>query len=949
MAEIKIKRSSVTGRVPTTSDLALGELAINTFDGKLFLKRNNGSDSIVEVGAAAVASFNTRTGAVTLSSDDVTGALGFTPYNATNPSGYITSSALSSYLPLSGGTLTGALNWAASAGLGNGNARSLVTGYSGGNYGQTGYGISFTGTSGLHNYAINDIVSLWEAYDGLMVYAAAGGAVGSAITWTTVLDARRSNSALVFKGQTVLDAGNYNSYSPTLTGGGASGSWGISVTGSSAGLTDNSAWMLSRGSVAEASIDSATSNGFYVINRTGHSTSVLTWNAGGSTGPVQLDFYYSGTMQFRNKTDSTTWTAWKTVLTSSNYTSYSPSLTGSGASGTWGISVSGSAASATDALRLVFNDGPRDLSDRLPNSFTRTVNFDFVNAGVGNGSGNYAGVMTFAPWTGTTAGTGDSSYQLAFANTSGVNASGQPKLSIRNGIDSTWNAWYTLLHSGNSTSYPSAYAPLLSAVGSYSFSASTNGRDFGTGVQAGFVSDGQGYPSYGSVVRVKTYSNDGGTAELYFPYSATYGGSAMRYRLGQYDNAGWTDWKTVLDSSNYSSYALPLSGGTLSGNLSISSGVVINFAGQSDTVGYNVTAGFGTYIKGTGNTYVYGGGSFYDGSSHRALLHAGNYSSYSSFSGAVTSAGNNGFYNDVYYGGVRNPIWSFGNATSYGISYYQGSAGIGGVDAIGFSVNGTTSVTSNNFAISSSASYVNNNIVLHAGNYNSYALPLSGGTTSGYIRVAADWASGVHNEQLTVKGTYASIALRNTTNNGQVWLVHNDGNFNLYGANDGNPDSNSWTNRFRLTNAGQLDLSGNIVLHAGNYTSYALPLSGGTLSGNLTINGTLSATSKSFLIAHPTKPNMKLRYGSLEGPENGVYVRGKLKGDNKIELPEYWTKLVDVDTITVSLTAIGKSQDLYVEDIVDNVVYVAGQNINCFYVVYAERIDIGKLQVEISQ
>jgi hypothetical protein len=39
----------------------------------------------------AVASFNTRTGAVTLSSGDVTGALGFTPYNSTNPSGYISS------------------------------------------------------------------------------------------------------------------------------------------------------------------------------------------------------------------------------------------------------------------------------------------------------------------------------------------------------------------------------------------------------------------------------------------------------------------------------------------------------------------------------------------------------------------------------------------------------------------------------------------------------------------------------------------------------------------------------------------------------------------------------------------------------------------------------------------------------------------------------------------
>jgi hypothetical protein len=41
---------------------------------------------------AKVNTFNTRTGAVTLTSADVTTALTFTPYNATNPSGYLTSS-----------------------------------------------------------------------------------------------------------------------------------------------------------------------------------------------------------------------------------------------------------------------------------------------------------------------------------------------------------------------------------------------------------------------------------------------------------------------------------------------------------------------------------------------------------------------------------------------------------------------------------------------------------------------------------------------------------------------------------------------------------------------------------------------------------------------------------------------------------------------------------------
>lgn len=69
---------------------------------------NEEVDVTIAVSAAAgVSSFNTRTGAVTLSSSDVTTALGYTPYNSSNPSGYITSAALSSYLPLGGGDMSG--------------------------------------------------------------------------------------------------------------------------------------------------------------------------------------------------------------------------------------------------------------------------------------------------------------------------------------------------------------------------------------------------------------------------------------------------------------------------------------------------------------------------------------------------------------------------------------------------------------------------------------------------------------------------------------------------------------------------------------------------------------------------------------------------------------------------------------------------------------------------
>jgi hypothetical protein len=47
---VKIKRSSVQGKVPTTGDLQLGELAVNTYDGKLYTKKDNGTTTIVEIG-----------------------------------------------------------------------------------------------------------------------------------------------------------------------------------------------------------------------------------------------------------------------------------------------------------------------------------------------------------------------------------------------------------------------------------------------------------------------------------------------------------------------------------------------------------------------------------------------------------------------------------------------------------------------------------------------------------------------------------------------------------------------------------------------------------------------------------------------------------------------------------------------------------------------------------
>lgn len=106
--------------------------------------------------------------------------------------------------------------------------------------------------------------------------------------------------------------------------------------------------------------------------------------------------------------------------------------------------------------------------------------------------------------------------------------------------------------------------------------------------------------------------------------------------------------------------------------------------------------------------------------------------------------------------------------------------------------------------------------------------------------------------------------------------------------------------------------------------------------------------TKFFDIPHQTKQGWGLKHGAIEGPESGVYFRGKLNGSDKIELPEYWQWLVREDTITVSLTPVGQYQTLYVKDIKDNKVYIGSDNdyVNCHYVVYGERADVEKWDAE---
>ena len=46
---VKLKRTAVEGKVPTTSNIELGELAINTYDGRIFFEKDNGTATIQQV------------------------------------------------------------------------------------------------------------------------------------------------------------------------------------------------------------------------------------------------------------------------------------------------------------------------------------------------------------------------------------------------------------------------------------------------------------------------------------------------------------------------------------------------------------------------------------------------------------------------------------------------------------------------------------------------------------------------------------------------------------------------------------------------------------------------------------------------------------------------------------------------------------------------------------
>jgi hypothetical protein len=110
-------------------------------------------------------------------------------------------------------------------------------------------------------------------------------------------------------------------------------------------------------------------------------------------------------------------------------------------------------------------------------------------------------------------------------------------------------------------------------------------------------------------------------------------------------------------------------------------------------------------------------------------------------------------------------------------------------------------------------------------------------------------------------------------------------------------------------------VSGNILYVTG---SGAVGINTTTPAYTLQVNGSFAATTKSFVIDHPTKEGKRLIYGSLESPYHGIRLTGKgtiVEGQCKVELPDYMQKLILHDTVNIQVTGIKCPKVLYVDEI----------------------------------
>lgn len=254
----------------------------------------------------------------------------------------------------------------------------------------------------------------------------------------------------------VLTHRNYTTYTVTKTGGGASGTWGISITGNA-----NTATKLnSRGRLTALSGTNAGEIGLsmYEAYSNGYpSTYGNLIHLGGSTaaGRGELLLGWAGSdggyasVYYRNKRDTSTanWSSWVTLLDSSNYTSftnanYVQSLSTSGNYVTWTKNNTVNNLTVPYAVHATYLDSNDTRNvNTTPNKFSSGARFEFKSNsidGLSNG-GSYHGILHFKPYGGTTDFTEGQAHQLGFTDSG--------NLYMRTSTSSTaWGSWKLILN-----------------------------------------------------------------------------------------------------------------------------------------------------------------------------------------------------------------------------------------------------------------------------------------------------------------------------------------------------------------------------------------------------------------------------------------------------------------------------------------------------------------------
>jgi hypothetical protein len=590
--------------------------------------------------------------------------------------------------------------------------------------------------------------------------------------------------------------------------------------------------------------------------------------------------YSNLSIYVRNSRDSDTWTSWKELLHSGNYTSYAPSLTGSGASGTWSINVTGSAGSAPA-------NGGTATALNGSNYISRTgssgnYNTDFNNTPAGsvrhhgddaNTTNNPGGTWWFVD---NYRHSNSSSYwgtQIAWGWEDNAN-----KLAQRNVSGGNWGGWVYYLNSGNYNSY----APSLTGSGA----SGTWGINV-TGT-AGSIS-GYNNPTTADTPNTIAYRNGSGDIAV---REITLNSNLSTQTPTVLASIFPTTNQLVRTTPAAVSEAIrTAASGTWGINVTGNAATITSQA-NSATINASTGVNGNDIVRRDGNGYIYANHiNFSTSESENATINS-----------FITSNGD-GWSRKASLAHAKNSIRGVADGT-WGISISGTAANASAVSGVGVAtLRGLVGYNSVGFYVYGDANTYYPVVISLGGQFgmNRYSItrgyadpapwdPIGTGSHKGGLTLTFDCSSDIawggndkswriiqFSEQYT--NMVAGMALP-VTEGIIVWLRGGGSGgayYSLQGPNGINHSATPYYGTYTAANGatyavrtnlanvdseirakwpirgygdGDMYVGNNIVLNAGNYSSYALPLSGGTVSGGVTFNGSNTFTAVTYFTSN---------------------------------------------------------------------------------------------------